>query len=339
MWAELDAFTVGTLAVETQLALAPGSLVANAVAGVSFTGNVSTSSDSITSVSLGGQVAGSTLTGTGIATGTTVTGTGPGTVSISLFPTASGTGVALMTGGAALIYGSPFSAVIGNVALSYAPSNYPLAVPVQGELYWVYFIDALFVGGAVTAIATQNQADFLNKAGYFLIDSVVTPMVGSSGGTVYQPTTATVVGTRTVTNANGPCLGGSGSANVSATANAAVGLPKRLASSTCNWDGFTSFVLTATATLKVTALVSISTTGGGSGSGSATLSATVGGTTTDLISAATSSVASTTYTLSLASGTDISTVSVLADPSADATVSSGDTASCAIVVSSITIDL
>lgn len=85
------------------------------------------------------------------------------------------------SGGTAAIYGLPFIAVIGNQTLSVSPSNYPLSGLNQNHLYFVYYIDPTFSGGAVTAIATQNQADFLNKAGYFMIGSLVTAVYG--GGT------------------------------------------------------------------------------------------------------------------------------------------------------------
>jgi hypothetical protein len=84
-------------------------------------------------------------------------------------------------GGTASIYGLPFTAPIGNQTLSVSPSNYPLAGLNQNQLYYVYYIDPTFAGGAVTAIATQNQADFLNKPGYFFIGSLVTAVYG--GGT------------------------------------------------------------------------------------------------------------------------------------------------------------
>lgn len=84
-------------------------------------------------------------------------------------------------GGTASIFGLPFSAPIGNQTLSVAPSNYPLAGLNQNQLYFVYYVDLAFAGGAVTAIATQVQSDFLNKPGYFLIGSIVTAVYG--GGT------------------------------------------------------------------------------------------------------------------------------------------------------------
>jgi hypothetical protein len=75
-----------------------------------------------------------------------------------------------------------FTAVIGNTTVTVNPSNYPVGVLSQGQLYWVYYIDPTLTGGAVTAIATQNSADFLNKPGYFFIDSVVTPVNSGGGG-------------------------------------------------------------------------------------------------------------------------------------------------------------
>ncbi len=55
----------------------------------------------------------------------------------------------------------------------------------QGQLYDVYYIDPLFLGGTITPIATMNSADYLNKPGYFLIGSIVT----ATASAVYQPST------------------------------------------------------------------------------------------------------------------------------------------------------
>lgn len=92
---------------------------------------------------------------------------------------------AALSGGTADIYGVPFSAAYGNEAVSVAPSNYPLAGLNQGQLYEVYYVDTAYAGGAVTAIATQNPADYLSKPGYFLIGTIVTPVYG--GGTSPGP--------------------------------------------------------------------------------------------------------------------------------------------------------
>jgi hypothetical protein len=80
--------------------------------------------------------------------------------------------------GTASIFGTPFIAPIGNQNISVAPNNYPLSGLNQNQLYYVYYIDTTFAGDAVTVIATQNTADFMNKAGYFLIGSIVTAVLG-----------------------------------------------------------------------------------------------------------------------------------------------------------------
>jgi hypothetical protein len=55
----------------------------------------------------------------------------------------------------------------------------------------VYFVDPIFAGGTITPIATQNEANFLNLPGYFLIGCLVTP----ASSPRYQPSSYADVGT------------------------------------------------------------------------------------------------------------------------------------------------
>ncbi|HEY5054666.1 MAG TPA: hypothetical protein VII58_00810 [Acidobacteriaceae bacterium] len=88
--------------------------------------------------------------------------------------------------GMAEIVVEPFTASIGlAVSVSCLPAGaYTITGLHQSEMYWVYYIDPSFLGGAITPIATQNTADFLNKLGYYLIGSLITP---SGAGIVYRP--------------------------------------------------------------------------------------------------------------------------------------------------------
>ena len=52
-----------------------------------------------------------------------------------------------------------------------------------GRCTFVYYVDPTFAGGTITPIATQNDANFLNLPGYFLIGSLVTP----ASSLRYQP--------------------------------------------------------------------------------------------------------------------------------------------------------
>jgi hypothetical protein len=59
------------------------------------------------------------------------------------------------------------------------------------QLYFVYYVDTAMAGGTITPIATQNESNFLNLPGYFLIGSLVTP----AASTRYQPSSYADQGT------------------------------------------------------------------------------------------------------------------------------------------------
>ena len=63
------------------------------------------------------------------------------------------------------------------------------------QLYFVYYVDPTFAGGTITPIATQNESNFLNLPGYFLIGSLVTPAASAR----YQPSSYADVGTSMTT--------------------------------------------------------------------------------------------------------------------------------------------
>jgi hypothetical protein len=110
-----------------------------------------------------------------------------------------------VSGGTADIVVNPFTAAVGNVTVSCLPAGpYTLTGLNCGEEYFVYYIDPDFLGGAITPIATQNEADFLNKQGYFLIGAVDTP---AAAAVLYRPSSYAQSGNIAVVN---PALAYSG---------------------------------------------------------------------------------------------------------------------------------
>ncbi|MDE1161929.1 MAG: hypothetical protein PW792_08275 [Acidobacteriaceae bacterium] len=110
----------------------------------------------------------------------------------------------------------PFTAQVGSLSLPIFPSGAVMittdgtiggsgAALLQQTQYYVYYVDTAYAGGNVTPIATTNKADFVGKLGFFLIDSIITPYVSSSGGgtsttTLYYPSTYSDTGTRSTAN-------------------------------------------------------------------------------------------------------------------------------------------
>jgi hypothetical protein len=198
-----------------------------------------------------------------------------------------------------------FAARIGNLSVSVSPANYPLAVTTQGQL-WVYYIDPTFAGGAVTAIATQLQTDFLNKVGYFLIDSVITPVYVASGGGRYSPSSYSDTGTRSTGT---PTAAYDGNVATSASiAGNAVYSSGEISSSTmgvCGFAGFPAVTLSYATTLSVIA----STSQSNSAVIPVTMSANINGTYVSMI-ASSLGVAQTTYTAAVPLGTPLNLCSV-----------------------------
>ena len=90
------------------------------------------------------------------------------------------------------IFVAPFTAAVGSMSASCLPGG-PVSLTglAPKTEYQVYYVDPYFQGGAITPIATTNPADFLNKAGYFLIGSIVTPQWSTApnqaGYVIYAP--------------------------------------------------------------------------------------------------------------------------------------------------------
>ena len=227
--------------------------------------------------------------------------------------------------GSASILVQPFTAMAGSVSVACLPAGaYGLNGLTQGQLWYVYYVDPTFAGGAITPIATQSKADFLNKVGYFLIDSLVTPVYVSGGsggsgvsGARYSPSTFAELGSRTTSN---PGAAFDGDTTTAATVSASAS-----SSSSANgcgqWSGFPNIGLTgATLTVSVGAFA-LSSSGTIEADIEGTVSVSVGGAVT-VLADVTSPDAAQTLTFSIPSGTNISTVSVTA--SATVSVSNGD---------------
>ena len=225
-------------------------------------------------------------------------------------------GQAYSTG--ASIVCTAFTAVVGNAHVSVLPNGYTLTGLNTSQLYFVYYVDPNFLGGNVTPIATQTQADFRGKVGYFLIDSIVTPAYRSSTGTGARlaPSSFTDMGTRSTGSPQAAYDGDTTTyASVSAVYDQAT---DRGSFGECQWVGFQSYVTSTATTLHVSAAVS-ATPGNQI---ACTISASVGGTTTTMLTAS-ATTASTDYTLSIPVRTNLNTISITA--MVDATAASSTT--------------
>ena len=232
--------------------------------------------------------------------------------------------------GTAEILCNGFTALIGSYSVPILTGGYALTGLNQRQLYYIYYNDPTGAGGAVTPIATQNPDDFRGKLGYFLIDSIVTPyaatVTGGSGGGAsgatnrYVPSAFSDVGSSTTTTPSAAYDGDvTSDARVSGTyretANHATGADPttvRFSTGDCIWSGFPSIVLTAGATINVTASVT--------STGVPCTITSMGNTLLDT----SSTTAEATYTATIPSGTNLSTVTVEAvcDGSSIATVGS-----------------
>ena len=314
VWVSIADFTASlTLTVATQLALAPGTLVGEAYAPITFTGDTTTGSVTITGVSgTAGLVVGQVVSGAGIPSGATIDSIGSGTVTLSAAATATASAVSVTQAGLANIYGSNFATVVGNTTVNVTPV-YPIQVLNQGQLYFVFYVDPTLAGGSVTPIATQTQADFLNKPGYYLIDSLIIPVFGGGGGggggsTRFYPSNFVDSGTRSTA---GGALAFDGNPSTYATVSGSYsndgmgGLT--LTDGICTFAGFPAVILGSSATLTVVSEGGIDST-----LTPCEVDVYIGGVFSSTVRSSLSGWSPETYTVTVPSGTDISTVSIVA---------------------------
>jgi hypothetical protein len=241
------------------------------------------------------------------------------------------------TDGTAEIIVNPFTAVVGQLSISILPAG-PFIVSglAQSTLYWVYYVDEMFNGGAITPIATTNQSDYLDKVGFFLIGALVTPFTDVTGATRYSPSSFTDVGSRTTQSPGNAFDGNSGTAAiVQATALLRVrggGLPSQLISTNgnCTWQGFPSVVITSS-TVMVNVVASLTFNADG---GIGIISAIVGGAVSTMLST-TAAAGQTTYQLALPAGTNLSTVSINVNAGANAVSGGAGNGDCTITIDEI----
>jgi hypothetical protein len=257
-------------------------------------------------------------------------------------------GEAYSTSTAAIIV-DPFTAVVGNFSESILPAGaFTIATDgtiggsagsiLPSKLYYVYYYDPAFAGGAITPIATTNPADFTgpSKVGNFLIGSIVTPTYvsggGGGGGSIYRPSNDNDLGTR---NTQNPEFAFDGDTSTCATVSASVTPQYSGGSYTgqtttfgeCLWEDFPAVTLGSAATLYVT-LSAIVGTGSGT-TGTIVITAFIAGSSVTLATL-TATTGSTTYTASVPSGTNISMVTLTVEVTCTAPSMQGQGASAAV---------
>ncbi len=225
-------------------------------------------------------------------------------------------------GSAAAVEFRPFAATIANRSLSYFPAGPQVVTGLQPKTkYYGYVVDASLAGGDLTGVATANPGDFRGKPGYYLIDSVVTPALSSSGsGGVYFPSNTEDLGDRT-TQSPAQAYDGdtatfatvSGSFYQGAIFNGEQPDPV-VSTGECLFEDFPAVQVASALTLSVDVEVEAFSTGAASGGG-VSVRAKVGTSTTSMLTA-TGATGRATYTVAVPANTTLSdvTVSVEADP-------------------------
>jgi hypothetical protein len=234
---------------------------------------------------------------------------------VDVAPAGTLTAQGLLAGGAQITVFT-FAATVGSASVGCTPSPAVITGLNQSQNYYVYYIDPTFAGGTITPIATQNTADFLDRAGYFLIGQIVTPSYSPR----YSPSTYSDIGSNTSTN---PAAAYDSNITTdaivtgiwwtSATVDPYTHLPVFSylnASGNCIWSGFPNIVTSSVKTLNVVASASVNS----ATAATCYIGATVAGTGCGLVTL-TATTAETTYTLTIPSGTNLSTISVNASAS------------------------
>jgi hypothetical protein len=84
---------------------------------------------------------------------------------------------------------------VGTLSVACLSSSVDLSGLEPQQVYYVYYIDPAFAGGAIAPIATLNSADFVGKPGYYLIGSILTPAYGAP---TYAPSACSSLGSMAV---------------------------------------------------------------------------------------------------------------------------------------------
>jgi hypothetical protein len=213
------------------------------------------------------------------------------------------------SGATAQITVDSFAALLNNLSVACTVAA-PITGLTQDQLYYVYYIDPAFAGGALTPIATQNPADFTGKVGYYSLGSIQTPTV-TSGVAVQRPSVAVDSGDNTTLN---PACAYDANPTTYASVTAIKNLTAPNNTGICTFSGFPVFVLPSTGTLTISAAIVIPS---GSTGAQVVLSASLdAGATWTTILTATSTAAHATYTMAVPISTNISNVlvSVESDP-------------------------
>lgn len=205
--------------------------------------------------------------------------------------------------GSATILVEPFTATLGGASVACLPAGeYAITGLAQQTLYYVYYVDPTFAGGAITPIATTNQSDYAGKLGYFLIGTIVTPLYVAGAIYVAQPPSSySDTGTRTTVS---PANAYDGSA---ASAAIVSGYSNDSGNSfgNCTWSGWPAVVTSAAAHLYVNISSLVSVIGSFPSTESITVTSSLGAICDD-----SSGPLSGVYSIAVPVGTDLSTITV-----------------------------
>jgi hypothetical protein len=218
----------------------------------------------------------------------------------------------VLTGGVANITCNPFTARVGQLNVAILPGGATTLTTgttagvtsaiAPGQLYFVYYIDPTFAGGAIAPIATQSSTEFQGKVGYFLIDSIIVPIYVAPGAALRRyPTAYSDTGTSTSSNVIQAYDG-----NLSSYASV-IGSYFRTGGSA--YGHLSVFNWPATVTSAVTTLTVVRRFVGTLGSGESIISVAVAGLETT-IEDSTTTGSSGSVTFSIPSGTDLSGIVV-----------------------------
>ena len=200
--------------------------------------------------------------------------------------------------GTAQIVVQPFTATFGSLTANCLPSG---AVTLTGylpsQLYYVFYIDPSFVGGAIALHVTQNTADFQDKIGYWLIGAIITASDASGAGLGrYSPSSFSDTGGSTTTT---PTAAYDRDATTAAMVNGRIGTVQPNGGGNCLWRNFPNLITSVTMTLFIDAQLITN---------ACVLRAYIGGSPSTPIIVANTDTARTVYQVTIPAGTDVSVV-------------------------------